>query len=105
MYHGIGDASDEKQHFHYLEVNKRLDKMVEEKPLENRAWKGNDGHAQDMNFSNIDRYPFSPDYGAVIVEKIYCVGGGWCPTFGAYVFLITSVRYLNFLLCMRAMQS
>eukprot|EP00927_Polykrikos_kofoidii_P055606 TRINITY_DN49820_c0_g1_i1.p1 TRINITY_DN49820_c0_g1~~TRINITY_DN49820_c0_g1_i1.p1 ORF type:complete len:481 (+),score=38.08 TRINITY_DN49820_c0_g1_i1:65-1507(+) len=96
MYHGIGDALDEKQHFHYLEANKRLDKMVEEKPLENRAWKGNDGHAQDMNFSNIGRYPFSPDYGAVSVEKIYCVGGGWCPKFGAYVFLIPSVRYLNF---------
>lgn len=96
MYHSIGDALDEKQHFHYLEVNKRLDKMIEEKPLGNRAWKSNDGHAQDMNFSNVGRYPFSPDYGAVSVEKIYCVGGGWCPTFGAYVFLIPSVRCLNF---------
>lgn len=97
MNRAIGDALNEKQHFHYLEVNKRLDKMLEKNPLENRCWKVNDGHSTDMNFSNIGRYPFSPDYdGGVSVEKIYCVGGGWCPTFGAYVFLIPSVRYLNF---------
>lgn len=75
---------DEKQQFHYLEVNNRLDKMVELKPLENRAWKRNDGHAQDMNSSNVGRYSFSPDYGAIRVEKIYCVGM-------LVVFLIPSV--------------
>jgi len=97
MHRAIQDALNERQHFHYLEVNKRLDKMLEKDPLENRCWKVNDGHVQDMNFSNIGRYPFSPDYdGGISVEKIYCVGGGWCPTFGAYVFLIPSVRYLNF---------
>ena len=86
----------EKQPFHYFEVNRRLDGMLEEEPLNNKAWKEDDGHTNDMNFSNIAQYPFCPNYGHAGVEKIYCVGGGWCPIFGAYVFLIPSVHYLNF---------
>lgn len=96
MRDAIETGLNEKQHFHYLEVNRRLDEQIEESPLEDKAWKLDDGHAQDMNFSNIGRYPFSPVYGNITVDKIYCVGGGWCPTFGAYVFLIPSVTSLNF---------
>ncbi|KAL7491060.1 hypothetical protein ACHAWT_001842 [Skeletonema menzelii] len=81
MNRAIGDALNEKQHFHYLEVNKRLDKMLEKNPLENRCWKVNDGHSTDMNFSNIGRYPFSPDYdGGVSVEiSTASVVGGVLP--------------------------
>jgi hypothetical protein len=54
------------------------------------------GHLQDMNFSNIGRYFFETTYGSTKVEKIYCVGCGWCPAFGGYVFLIPSVTSMNY---------
>jgi hypothetical protein len=121
---------EEEQHFHYLEVNRRLDQRAGAHQADGSSssdaknldcyrhlnWKdlkdeqkriaaetgynetkwNQHGHAQDMNFSSFGRYFFEPTVGSTSLEKVYCVGGGWCPTFGAYVFLIPSVKYLNF---------
>jgi hypothetical protein len=132
---------EEKQHFHYLEVNARLDAMevsanadnkketdASEGPLQvldgkyakdwnelttseteaaialgydEKVWDKH-GHVQDMNFSNVGRYFFSPTVGKISIEKIYCVGGGWCPTFGSYIFLIPAVKALHFCLVYEA---
>jgi hypothetical protein len=134
---------EEQQHFHYLEVNTRLEALEEkaatlekskeietvngelEELLEGKygndwndltanereaavalgydklAWNKH-GHIQDMNFSNVGRYFFSPTVGGVTIAKIYCVGGGWCPTFGGYIFLIPAITSLNFSLVYEA---
>jgi hypothetical protein len=139
----MDDGLEEQQHFHYLEVNTRLEALenkaatldqskvteIANGPLAEllkgkygKDWKdlsaneveaavalGYDelswnkhGHIQDMNFSNVGRYFFSPTVGGVTIEKIYCVGGGWCPTFGGYIFLIPAVTSLNFSLVYEA---
>jgi hypothetical protein len=134
VHAAIHKGIEEKQHFHYLEVNKRYDQQVESSkeyemagddqgpnqaivdeargkdweeltPAQEKAasklgedrlsWNKH-GHLQDMNFSNIGRYFFETTYGSTKVEKIYCAGSGWCPAFGGYVFLISSVTSLNY---------
>jgi NRPS condensation-like uncharacterized protein len=133
VHAAIHQGLQEKQHFHYLEVNKRYDQVGSSKESEmagddqapyqaivdeargkdweeltpaqqeaasklgeNRLSWNKHGHLQDMNFSNIGRYFFETTYGSTKVEKIYCAGSGWCPTFGGYVFLIPSVTSLNY---------
>jgi hypothetical protein len=134
VHAAIHKGIEEKQHFHYLEVNKRYGQEVESskesemagddqgpnqaivdeargkdweeltpvqeeaasKLGENRLSWNKHGHLQDMNLSNIGRYFFETTYGSTKVEKIYCVGCGWCPAFGGYVFLIPSVTSLNY---------
>jgi hypothetical protein len=95
----ISEGMEEKQHLSYFEVGKRLDSL-ESSPEPSNV--DNHGHAQDMNFSNVGKYLFPTTVGSVSVEKIYCVGGGWCPTFGSYIFLIPSVKELNYSLVYEA---
>jgi len=95
----IGEGLEEKQHLSYFEVGKRLDALGS---IPGSSKEDTHGHAQDMNFSNVGKYLFPTTVGSVTVEKIYCVGGGWCPTFGSYIFLIPSVKELNFSLVYEA---
>jgi hypothetical protein len=53
-------------------------------------------HINDLNLSNIGRYPFSPEYGPWRLNRFYCVGSNWSPFYGTFNVLICSIRFLNY---------
>merc|ERR1712108_77382 len=75
-------------HFYYFGVNERFDSKRDEFPVFQENLKRNSGLVQDMNFSSFGKYFFDTNYGRWTIDKMYCTGGGWCPTFGSCVFLI-----------------
>merc|ERR1712110_724158 len=83
---------ESKFHFYYFDVNKQFDAMCETTPAFQENLTRNDGLVQDMNFSSFGKYFFDPSYGRLNIDKMYCTGGGWCPTFGSCVFLILGLN-------------
>jgi len=92
----MNDFLEANYHCYYFDVNERFDAACESMPAFQDNVKKNDGRVQDMNFSSFGNYFFKPDYGKYALKRMYCTGGGWCPTFGACVFLILGLRSRNF---------
>jgi len=80
-----------KYHFYYFDANERFDAICEKMPDFQDNFKRNNGRVQDMNFSSFGKYFYDTSYGKLKIDKMYCTGGGWCPTFGSCVFLILGV--------------
>lgn len=89
-------AMESRQHLHYFDVNEQFDASSSDNPEFQDNLKRNDGLVQDMNFSSFGKYFFEPTYGKLQLTKLYCAGGGWCPTFGSCVFLIPTVTANNY---------
>ena len=88
----------EQQHLFCFDVEERLDARHCAPLCARTAVNG----AQDINFSNVGRYLFSPNYGPLTLRRLYYAGGGWVPTFGGCMFAVSAVTHMSYSLVFQA---
>ncbi|UJR17182.1 hypothetical protein I4U23_004078 [Adineta vaga] len=58
----------------------------------------------DLNFSNIDSYPFQEEYENMKLKHYYCVGSNPCPCVATNVLLVCSIESLDYVLLHEAIE-
>eukprot|EP00928_Gymnodinium_smaydae_P088614 TRINITY_DN7267_c0_g1_i3.p1 TRINITY_DN7267_c0_g1~~TRINITY_DN7267_c0_g1_i3.p1 ORF type:complete len:516 (+),score=85.12 TRINITY_DN7267_c0_g1_i3:64-1611(+) len=87
----MNESISAKEHFYFLEASKQLEGMCDATPGYQEVLQRNNGHVQEMNFSNFTRYFYDPNYGRLKLTKAYVSGGGCSPTFASCVLWTATV--------------
>jgi hypothetical protein len=72
IHNQLQENLEEEKHIFFLTMNRLIDELNDKQIV--LQLEKNQNHINDLKFSHIGKYPFSPEYGPWKLNRFYCVG-------------------------------